>query len=60
MPKINLHKTQKMAAKKRSEPKINLRWLARREGIPEFVVRLARKRRARIIPTEVTPVFRHD
>jgi len=60
MPNMNLKKTQKVAARKPFKPRINLRSWAQREGIPEFMVRLARKRRARIIPTAVTPKFRHD
>lgn len=37
-----------------------IRWIAQSEGIPEFMVRLARARRLKILKEQTVPKYRHD
>ncbi len=59
MQTLNLKKsTHKLAANKLQEA--DLRALAQSEGIPEFMLRLARDLRVKISKEQVIPKYRHD
>lgn len=60
MQNLNLKKSQYLPANKPPGRRINLRALARRVGIPEFMLRFAQKRRVTIPRDEVAPKYRHD
>jgi hypothetical protein len=59
MQNLNLKKSaHKIPAMK--APRVNLEALARSEGIPEFMLRLAQERRVKISTAQVIPRYRHD
>jgi hypothetical protein len=58
MQTISSQKTGKSSGRKMRRQ--NLRAVARREGIPEFMIRFAQKQRMKICGEPIMPKYRHD